>query len=437
MLTDGILAGRMTPAHHDLLTRATACFADGRFAGQRTGHGGYLDKAAWPELARQGLLGVSLPTAHGGQGLGMLGSLVLGEAMSRSLEAGVLLAMHVHNDVAAYWLVSSRQEVLRERYLPRLLDGSLVACQADTDPSPAERATAVRDGDDLVVRGAKLFVINGAGADLCFVNVLLDKAPAIVLVEKGRPGVRVTTVYDKLGTRSVDSAAIEFADVRVPATHLVSRGGLGQALHWNRVMSRMRYLIAVDAYLSHQRLLAHIRDYATDRQLGGRSLAGWPVNLHALARARADQELMAAGIADILPQLEEGNPPVPEISQLKWFCVDRACALAALCCDLEGGRGYMWDSPSLNAYAQLRGLRMAGGSQTTMLTIANHSLACRAELAIDPDLTRTGASGRAGTPGRNGTPGPAGPTGPAGASSRGDGAGTPNPVRATRDGVPA
>jgi alkylation response protein AidB-like acyl-CoA dehydrogenase len=383
MLTNQVVAERMTAAHHELLSRAVGFFTPQWLDAWRTTSDGYLDKGVWPELARQGYLGVSLPVDLGGQGLGVLGSLVLGEALAQLGDGGALLSMHVHNDVAGQWLASTRQAALREQYLPRLLDGTLVACQCDTDPSPRERAIATLDGDEVVVRGAKLFVINGAGADVCFVNVLLDGAPAIVLVDKDRPGVHITKVYDKLGTRCIDSARVEFADVRVPAGHTVARGGLGQLLHWNRVMSRMRFLIAVDAYLTHRQLLARIRDYAAVRELGGRPLAAWPVNTHALARARADLELMEAGIADILVRLDGGAAPVPEISELKWFCVERACALAALCCDLEGGAGYMWDSASLCAYAQLRGLRMAGGSQTTMLTIANHSLACRAELAGD------------------------------------------------------
>jgi acyl-CoA dehydrogenase len=159
---------------------------------------------------------------------------------------------------------------------------------------------------------------------------------------------------------------------------------------WNRVMSRMRFLIAADAYFLHRLLLTHLTGHAERRRLGGRPLGQWPVNAHALARARADQELMTAGLADGYRRLAEGAA-VPEIAELKWFCVEKATELAVLGTDLEGGAGYMWDSVALRAHAQLRGLRMAGGSQTTMLTIANHSMACRAELADRPHApTATG-----------------------------------------------
>jgi acyl-CoA dehydrogenase len=104
------------------------------------------------------------------------------------------------------------------------------------------------------------------------------------------------------------------------------------------------------------------------------------VNEHALARARADQELMEAGLTECFLRLTEGGSTVPEIAELKWFCVERTTELAGLATDLEGGAGYMWDSVALRAHAQVRGFRMSGGSQTTMLTVANHSMACRAEL---------------------------------------------------------
>ncbi|QFZ78035.1 hypothetical protein GFH48_36345 [Streptomyces fagopyri] len=388
-MSNSILSARMTDAHRELGERARAYFTPRWLEQWRAAPGGPLRKDVWPELAERGFLGVSLPREHGGQGLGLLGALVVGEALAQVGDSGVALGMHVHNEVAGEWLTSAADPTLRERYLPKLLSGELLACQCDTDPSAQEPTTAVRDGDRLILRGQKKFVVNGAQADLCFVSARLDGQPAVVVVEKDAPGVRVTHAYDKLGTRSIDSALLEFDDVEVPADRVVARSGVSQLMRWNRVMSRMRFLIAVDAWLIHRMLLTHIVDYSTNRELGGRALSAWPINAHALARARADQELMEAGITDGYLRLTEGGSTVPEIAELKWFCVERATELASLSTDLEGGAGYMWDSVALRAHAQLRGLRMSGGSQTTMLTIANHSMACRAELG---DQDRAGVA---------------------------------------------
>ncbi|MFV2196807.1 acyl-CoA dehydrogenase family protein [Nocardiopsis sp. LOL_012] len=381
MFNNSTIAAQLTTAHLELRDRAADHFTPEWLKSWRSEPGGPVRPGVWQELAANGFMGLSVPVELGGRGLGLLGALILAEALSRTGDTGIALGTHVQNEIACDWLASADDAGLRERLLPAVLSGERIACQCDTDASAEEPTTAVTDGDSLVINGRKLFVVNGDSADLCFVSVVLDGRPAIVAVEKERRGVGVGHVYDKFGTRSIDSARVEFDSVRVPATHVVSRRGPGRLLHWNRVMSRMRLLIAADAYFLHRRLLTHVIGHTTRRTLGGRRLADWPVNLHALARARTDLELMEAGLVDALRRLADKSSSIPEIAQLKWFCVERATELATLCTDLEGGAGYMWDSVALQAHAQVRGLRMSGGSQTTMLTIANHSLACRAELA--------------------------------------------------------
>lgn len=380
MLSDGVLSVEMTPSHAKLRDRATAFFSPGNLSRWRRGGTSYITKGTWIDFGSEGFLGVSLPQALGGQGLGTLGGIIINEALSQLDDAGLTLGMHVQNEIACYWLATSQDHSLRERFLPGLLTGALVGCTCDTEPSGQMESTAVYDNGELVVRAKKAYVVNGVNADLCFVSVMLDGKLTTILVEKDRTGVTIEKVYEKFGTRAIDSVLIDFDDVRVPAAHVVSRRGLQQLLHWNMVMTRARYFIAADAYLIHRMLLTHILEYGRHRRIGKVALTDWPINRHALARARCDSELMEAGLGDAYRRVEARAGAVPEIAALKWFCVERATELAELCCELEGGAGYMLDSTALQAYAQLRGLRMAGGSQITMLTIANGSYACRAEL---------------------------------------------------------
>lgn len=373
-----VLANRMTEDLAHLLRILEESLTAERLAGWRTTAEGPVGREAWRELGRLGALGLSVPAEHGGRGLGLEGSLGLTSLLAARDEGGLVLGANVQSEVACQWLLHG-SAAIRDVYLPQVLAGDLVACQCDTDPAAAEPTRAQLDGDDVVVEGRKLYVINGAVADLCFVAARLGNSPAIILVEKSRPGVSVETVWDKLGTRSVDSATVRFDRVRVPASHLLSQHGLGQMLLWNQVMSRLRFLIAAAAATMHRELLDHVERHGVARELGGRSLIGWPVNHHAWTRARTDQALMAAGIATCLDRMAKPVNAVPEVAQLKWFCVERACALASRACDLDGGLGYMAQSRPLAVYRVMRGFRMSGGSQTTMLTIANHSLASRAE----------------------------------------------------------
>jgi alkylation response protein AidB-like acyl-CoA dehydrogenase len=370
----------LSPEHRELRERGREYFDPARLSDWVGAPGGHLAKAQWEEFGRQGFLGVSLPREQGGQGLGLLGALLISEAASRLGDLGISLGLHCQIEITAQWLATAHAAEVRDRYLPEMIAGRLVGCACDTEPGGPMASTAVRDGDELVVNARKLYIVNGANADLCFVTLRVDGEMATVLVEKDRPGVRVTKVFDKLGTRSIDSAALEFTDVRVPADHLATKRGVRQLMHWNKVMTHARYLMCADACFLHGRLLDRMLEHGRSRVIDGRPLAGWPVNRQALARAAADQELMRAGLIDCFEQLEANRNAVAEVAALKWFCVDRTARFAALCSELQGGAGYMWDSENLRSLAQILGLKMAGGSLTTMKSIAGQALAYREEL---------------------------------------------------------
>jgi alkylation response protein AidB-like acyl-CoA dehydrogenase len=371
---------RLTPEHRDLRERALSYFQPHRLREWVAAPGGHLVKAQWEELGRLGFLGVSLPRELGGQGLGLLGALILSEAAAQLGDLGISLGLHCQTEITAHWLATAHEPEIRDLYLPRMIEGRLVGCACDTEPDGKMESTATRDGDALLINARKLYVINGANADLCFVTLKLEGEMATVLVEKERPGVRVLKVFDKLGTRSIDSAMIDFHEVRVPAANLAAKRGVRQLMHWNKVMTVARFLMCADACFLHRLLLGRMLEYGGRRIIEGRPLTSWPVNRHALARAAADQELMTAGLIDRFERLEKGGNAVAEVAALKWFCVDRTARFAALCAEMHGGAGYMWDSEFLIAHAQILGLKMAGGSLTTMKAIAGQALTYREEL---------------------------------------------------------
>ena len=380
LLDHPAFARLFTPEHRELRERARGFFDPARLPGWLNGPGSHLAKSQWREFGRLGFLGLSLPRELGGHGQGLLSALILSEAASQLGDLGISLGLHCQTEITAHWLATAHEEEVRSRYLPEMIAGRLVGCACDTEPGHQMESTAVRDGGELVVHAHKLYIINGANADLCFVTLKLEGEMATVLVEKDRPGVRVLEVFDKLGTRSIDSVRIEFSAVRVPAANLAKKRGVRQLMHWNKVMTLARFLMCADAFFLHTFLLARILEYGGTRIVDGRPLASWPIHRHALARAAADQELMQAGLLDCFERLESQKNAVAEVAALKWFAVDRTALFASRCAEMQGGAGYMWGSELLRAEAQIRGLKMAGGSLTTMLSIAGQALAYREEL---------------------------------------------------------
>lgn len=305
---------------------------------------------------------------------------MIAEAASQLCDLGIALGLRCQSEIAGRWLATAHQPGVRDRYLPEMIAGRLIGCACDTEPDASAETTAVRDGDELVVCGRKMYVINGAHADLCFVTLRLDGETTTVLVEKTRPGVRVVKLFEKLGTRAIDSAMLEFDRVRVPIGNAAFKRGVRQLMHWNKVMTAARFLMCADACWLHARLLERMGAYGSTRIVAGRPLVDWPVNKRVLAAAVVDQALMQAGLAARFAELQSNRNAVAEVAALKWFCVDRTARFAAWCAETHGGAGYMWDSPFLAAHAQILGLKMAGGSLTTMQTIAAEALARREEL---------------------------------------------------------
>lgn len=375
-----LLAPYLRPEHRQLQAEAHAFFADFEKRHRDLAAPGHIGKEEWRDIGASGLLGASLSEEQGGRGLGLLGAMILNEAMAALDDLGLTLGMHCQNEIALAWLTTAQEPVLHERYLGEMLAGRLIGCACDTEPDGVLESRAVIDGDELVIDARKLYVVNGFNADLCFVTVDLDGQMATVLVEKDRPGVRVEKVFDKLGTRLIDSAALVFDAVRVPLENLAIKRGVRQQMQWNKIMTTARFLMCVDAYLVHRRLLERVLAYGRARRVGDRRLVDYQLNQHALARAVVDQGLMLAGIVDRFERLEKNRNAVAEVAALKWFCVERTAAFAALCAEWQGGAGYMLDSDFLNLYRQIRGLKMAGGSSTTMLAIADQALAYREQL---------------------------------------------------------
>lgn len=380
LFTHPTFARRLTAAHHELAERARAILDPARLSVWRRGERGQLDRDTWRELGAAGLIGVSLPAELGGRGLGLAGALIVSEAAIAAGDLGLSLGLHCQSEISAQWLATAHDETLRERWLPEMLAGRAIGCNCDTEPGGSLTTTAVHQGDELVITGRKRYIVNGANAHLCLVTAKLDAEMVTILVEKDRPGVSVTHVFDKLGTRGIDSAEIAFDHVRVPAAHLSTRRGVQQLMQWNKVMTAARFLMSADACFLHERMLESALEHGRARVVDGRPLASWPIQAQGFAAAAADLELMRASLADRLERIERGKNVVAEVAATKWFCVDRACRFAAQATELEGGAGYMWGSALLHGQAELLGLKMAGGSLTTMKSIANQALVYREEM---------------------------------------------------------
>lgn len=365
------IASAMQPGHREFLGRAVRYFRELEGEDRPLTPEGYVSKTMWRELGRNGFLGIAIPQDQGGRGLGALGSILLNIACSEMSDCGLALGLHVQNEVALQWLRTSANKSLWERWANKLIDGDAVACTCDTDEAETAPTTAVVEDDCVIVSGRKLFIVNGFHSDICITTCVdpVTSQRQTLLIEKDRPGVVVEHCFDKRGSRMIDSAAIRFDSVRVPLQNVVIRPGTPSLIAWNRVITRARYFVVLDAYLMLGHAISALRAHAKNRVVAGKPLLAWPVNRRTLVSAAGVHAVIRRALARYYPQIDAGRNVAFEVARLKSYAIDAATQAIRALLDLEGARGYMNDSTILRAYNQLSGLRQSSGSQATMLTL--------------------------------------------------------------------
>ena len=191
----------------------------------------------FPKLAAVGIFGLEYDEAYGGMGADHTFTLVAGEEMGRISCGGVPMAMAVQMAMATPALARYGSHDLKERYLGPAIRGEVVTSIAVTEPDAGSdvagiRTRAVRDGDEWVINGAKLFITNGTQADwLCLLARTSDdpgyQGMSLIVVPTALPGVAVSRKLEKMGMWSSDTAELSFTDVRVPVANTIGEIGRG------------------------------------------------------------------------------------------------------------------------------------------------------------------------------------------------------------------
>jgi len=186
---------------------------------------GELPPAFIAELKEAGLFGLVVPEAHGGMGLGTASYSRVVQELGR-YDGSVAVTVGAHSSIGMRGLLLFGSEEQRARYLPRLATGELVAAFCLTEPAAGSDAagiktTAVRDGDDWILNGEKIWITNGGFADFftVFAKTSLDGRGHITafIVTRDMKGVTTGPHEDKMGIRASSTTSVAFEDVRVPA----------------------------------------------------------------------------------------------------------------------------------------------------------------------------------------------------------------------------
>ncbi|HET9553745.1 MAG TPA: acyl-CoA dehydrogenase family protein [Anaeromyxobacteraceae bacterium] len=314
---------------------------------------GTFPHAVVRQLGELGLMGIAVPEAYGGAGLGALATAVVVEEVARH-DGALALTVASHNGLGQGHLLRFGTEAQKQRWLPPLARGEKLAAWALTEPGSGSDAaalatTAVRRGDRWVLSGTKTFITQGTVGDTFVVLALTDPPKrqhgiTAFVLEKGMKGFTQRPIHDKLGMRASDTAELHLDDVEVPDEHRIGEAGQG-FVNTLQILDRGRITIGALAVGLHRGALEESRRYAKERRTFGKPIA----EHQAIAFMLADMatELAAARLLvhRAATLCDAGQPFSREASMGKLFASEAAMRATSKAVQIHGGYGYTRDFP--------------------------------------------------------------------------------------------
>lgn len=328
--------------------------------------------------AKQGLLGVSFPEEVGGEGGDVLDTVDLQEGMFEAGASSGLMAGLFTGGIALPHIAAHGGADLIDRFVRPTLAGEKIGALGITEPGGGSdvggiRTTAVREGDEYVVNGAKTFITSGVRADFVTTAVRTGGPGAggvsLLVIEKGTPGFTVDRSLRKMGWHCSDTAELSFVDVRVPVANLVGEENAG-FLQIAEQFVVERLALAVHGYGIAGRALSLTAAYCQDRRTFNRPLIERQVVRHKLVEMRRHVEVARTYTREVARRHAAGEQVIAEACLAKQTAVDCATYVCDQAVQLHGGTGYMHGTEVERHYRDARILPIGGGASEVLTDLA-------------------------------------------------------------------
>ncbi len=304
-------------------------------------------------LGAQGLMGLYMPEAYGGAGLGALAFCLAVEEIAWA--CGSTAVIYLVQYAAGYPLVSHGTEAQKRRYLPRLATGEITCALSISEPGAGSDAasmttTAVRRGDRYVLNGTKMWVTNGSHASVLTLFATVDrgrghKGVTAFLVEPTFPGFALGKLERKMGVRGSPTVAIHLADCEVPVENRLGNEGEGFRVALG-ALDRSRPAVGAQAVGIAQAALDAAVGYAKERRQFGQPIATFQAIQFMLADMAMAVHAARLMIHHCARQLDAGiTGNTYEASMAKCFAADAAMKVTTDAVQIFGGYGYTREFP--------------------------------------------------------------------------------------------
>ena len=342
-----------------------------------------VNREAWLQAGKYGLLCPSIPEEFGGGGGNKAHDAMLAQEVERvGLGGGFGVGIGTHCMVAHYILEYASEE-RRNLWLPKMASGELIGAVAMTEPGTGSDLKAVRTKATKVpggyrVNGQKIFISNGQNADLivtvCRTGEDGSRGISLLVVEAGADGFRRGRNLKKIGLPAQDTSELFFDDVFVPEENLLG-GEEGKGFY--QLMYQLlweRMLCTLGAVVSMELAVEYTTEYVKTRKVFGQSVMDFQNTQFKLAECKTQAHVSRVFVDQLMQQLLNGKLDGTTSAMAKWWTTDTQFKVLDECLQLHGGYGYMTEYPIARLWRDARVLRIWAGTNEIMKMIVARDL---------------------------------------------------------------
>jgi len=308
----------------------------------------------WPDLGELGLLGITVDEVYGGSNLGYLAHVVAMEEISCA-SASIGLSYGAHSNLCVNQLARWGNDEQKARYLPKLVSGEHLGALAMSEAGAGSdvmsmRTTAVRDGNDYVLNGSKMWITNAPKSDVMIVYAVTDadagsRCLSALVVESGMDGFSTPQKLDKLGMRGSDTSEVLLEDCRVPARNLLAEEGKGAAI----LMSGLDYervVLAGGPLGIMQACMNTVLPYLHDRKQFGQAIGEFQLMQGKIADMYTTMNSCRAYVYAVAQACDRGQATRFDAAGCILIAAEKATWMALETIQALGGNGYINEYPA-------------------------------------------------------------------------------------------
>lgn len=338
----------------DLLRETVAAFASSEIAPRASiiDAENKFPRDLWPQLGAMGLLGITVADEYGGAALGYLAHVVAMEEISRA-SASVGLSYGAHSNLCVNQIYRWGDDRQKQKYLPRLVSGEHLGALAMSETGAGSdvmgmRTAAVRDGDEYVLNGSKMWITNAPEADVIIIYAVTDaeqRRLSAFIVERDNPGLSTHQKLDKLGMRGSDTSEVLLQDCRVPASDMLAAEGKGAAI----LMSGLDYerVVLAGGPLGIMRACMDlVLPYVHDRKQFGQPIGEFQLMQGKLADMYTTMNSCRAYVYAVASACDRQHTTRFDAAGCILVAAEKASWMASEAIQTLGGNGYINEFPA-------------------------------------------------------------------------------------------